>query len=396
MSSPVPIRVPRRAGASRSDKSPAAAVVRPCSEDDIPAVAALFGRVYPQYRWASQPACVSYFREIFFNNPWRHLDLPSWLAEEQGEVVGFLGVVPRPMWLDGHAVRVAVSCQFMVDPERRHSLTALHLLRRYLSGPQDIALTDGANDASRRVWQAAGGQLSPLYCLHWMRLLRPTRSLLHLISGQLPRLGLLAALGTPFAMLADAYAGRFTPLRLAPRLREEELDAAGLLAALDEISTAFALRPAYDLAALDWLLAQAREKTHHGTLQSRLLREGNGRLAGWFMYYLNSKISRVIQLGARPESAPAVVEHLFYHAWRRGAFAVEGRMEPRLLRVLGDRRCLFHDRDALTLVHARDRTMLDPLLRGDAFLTRLEAEWWTHFRSAPDDGAADAAPVTGC
>ena len=60
------------------------ATLRTFAENDIPAVAALFERVYPQRRWASQAACEAYFREILFNNPWRNLDLPSWVAEEDG------------------------------------------------------------------------------------------------------------------------------------------------------------------------------------------------------------------------------------------------------------------------------------------------------------------------
>lgn len=359
------------------------ATLRIFSEDDVPALAALFGRVYPENCWPSPAACESYFREIFFNNPWRDLGLPSWLAEENGRAVGFLGVLPRPMLLHGRPVRVAVSCQFMVDPDRRHSLTALQLLRKYMSGPQEIALTDGANDASGKLWQAAGGLLSPLYGLHWVRLLRPARSLLQLIATRRPGLGAIARFGAPLARLADACAARFAPLRLEPRLEEEELDAAGLLAALDEVSAGLALRPAYDLASLDWLLAQTRAKKHHGVLQSRLLREPNGRIAGWFLYYLNTGMSRVVQFGARQESARAVLEHLFHHAWCRGALALEGRMEPRFARALGDRHCFFHDRAAMTLMHARDPAVLDPLHRGDAFFTRLEAEWWMRFRDAP-------------
>lgn len=370
------------------------AMLRIFAEDDVPAAVALFGRVYPESRWPSDAACESYFREIFFNNPWRDLELPSWIAEENGCAVGFLGVVPRPMLLHGRRVRAAVTCQFMVDPDRRHSLIALQLLRKCMSGSQEISVADGANDASGRLWQAAGGLLSPLYGLHWVRPLRPTRSLLLWLASRRPQFAPVARLGTPFAALADACAARFTPLRLAPRLDEEELDAAALLATLDDVAKGLALRPAYDLTSLGWLLAQARAKKHHGVLQSGLLRERTGRIAGWFMYYLNRGVSRVVQIGARQDSAPAVVEHLFYHAWRHGALALEGRMEPRFARVLGERHCFFHDRAALTLIHARDPATLDPLHRGDAFFTRLEAEWWMRFRREPDHAAGGVVPET--
>jgi len=83
--------------------------LRTLAENDIPAVAALFGRVYPEHRWASQATCESYFREILFDNPWRDLQLPSWVAEENGRIAGFQAVMPRP----AHAIPRAP------DPRRR-------------------------------------------------------------------------------------------------------------------------------------------------------------------------------------------------------------------------------------------------------------------------------------
>ena len=71
------------------------ATLRILAENDIPAVAALFGRVYPEHRWTSQAVCESYFREML-DNPCRDLQLPSWVAEENGRIAGFQAVVPRP------------------------------------------------------------------------------------------------------------------------------------------------------------------------------------------------------------------------------------------------------------------------------------------------------------
>jgi hypothetical protein len=52
--------------------------VRPLATGDIPAVAQLFSRVYPEKRWTS--------------------------AAEGARAVGFIGVVPRPMRLRGRAL----------------------------------------------------------------------------------------------------------------------------------------------------------------------------------------------------------------------------------------------------------------------------------------------------
>src|SRR3990172_5472590 len=61
------------------------ATIRIFTENDVPAVAALFARVYPAHRWSSQLACESYFREILFDNPWRDPELPSWVADCDAE-----------------------------------------------------------------------------------------------------------------------------------------------------------------------------------------------------------------------------------------------------------------------------------------------------------------------
>ena len=110
---------------------------------------------------------------MLFNNPRRDPELPSWVAEEDGRISGFYAVMPRRMSLRGRPVRVAVGCQFMVDPHKRDSITALQLAKAFVSGPQDLTLADGANDLSRRMWMGIGGTVPLLYSLHWTRPLRP-------------------------------------------------------------------------------------------------------------------------------------------------------------------------------------------------------------------------------
>src|SRR5437879_10598200 len=157
------------------------ATIRIFTEDDVPGAAALFARVYPENRWSSQAALESYFREIVFDNPWRDPEVPSWVAEEDGRISGFYAVMPRRMSLRGRPLRVAVGCQFMVDPHKRDSLTALQMAKAFVSGPQDLTLADGANDLSRRMWMGIGGTASLLHSLHWTRPLRPARYLASLL-----------------------------------------------------------------------------------------------------------------------------------------------------------------------------------------------------------------------
>jgi hypothetical protein len=346
---------------------------RPFVAADAPGVAALQARVYPG-SWSSTAAYEAYLRELLLANPWLDAEIPSWVTEDAGRIVGFLGVMPRRMRLNGRALRAAVSCQLMVDPGSRGSFAAVDLLRRLFAGPQDLTIADGANDASRALWEASGGIASPLHSLHWVRLLRPAQGLLSLAGKRMRR---LQAVARPLAAALDACLalGRRQPEALDAC--EAPLDAAALHEAMKQVRAA--LRPDYEPASLQWLLSQAAAKRRHGELQGALVRDASGRTAGWFLYYLNGSISQVLQLGARPGAHGAVLEHLARHARGRGARALEGRMEPHLTVVLRGKRCIMQNRPVWTLLQARDPALLVPLLRGDAFFSRLDGEWWMRF-----------------
>lgn len=360
---------------------PGMAGIRRFEEQDLPGVARLFTRVYPRAGWASQADLEAYFREIFFGNPWMDPALPSWVAEEHAGIVGFIGVVPRPMRHNGRALRAAVVSQLMTDSEKRHGVAAARLLRKALNGPQDLLISDGANESSRRMWEALGGSTSTLYGLQWQRPLRPAQWALQMLARR--SLGAVSLVGAPVAALADAYLAGRAALGRRATLREEPLDTEGLLAALDELAAGVALRPQYDHRSLGWLLGQARAKRRHGELQSTLLRGTDGQVAGWFLYYLSRGTSRVLQLHARKGSEAAVLEGLLHHAWRCGAAAIEGRMEPRFALALSERRCIFRGRGVHALIHARDPAVLAALECGDAFFSRLEGEWWMRFMGEP-------------
>jgi hypothetical protein len=346
--------------------------LRPLVPRDAGALADLHARVHPKSTWRSGAAYASYALDMLFRNPWADAEIPSWAAEEKGRLVGLLGVVPRRMRHGERTLRVAVSCQLMIDPQKRASFVALELLRRLFAGPQDLTVADGANDASRGLWEASGGIASALHNLHWVWLLRPAQGLLQLAG---PRTRLIASIAKPVAALADACLGR---PKLHPGLREAPLEAA-MLCHIMQDQRAFTLRPDYDILSLEWLLAQAAAKRRHGELQSAIVHDHAGRVIGWFLYYLNDAVSQVLQIGARRGCLGMLLESLANHARTRGARALEGRMEPSLAAGLRGRRVIMRNSSVFTLLHARDQGVLVPFLRGDAFFSRLDGEWWMRF-----------------
>jgi hypothetical protein len=358
--------------------------IRPFEAKDAADVAALFKAVFPQNCWASTPELAAYLRQTLCDNPWRDDDIPSWVACEDGNPVGFLAVRPRPMLHGKRPIRAAVGCQYLVHPRQRRSLVAVQLLRRFFQGPQDISLADGANSLSARMWEPLGGTISPVHSLSWIRALRPAQSALRLarLKSGWPRT--VGSIGGPLAAMADTVAMRTPHFSFKRQLEEEDLDTKSFHAALTEHTARFPLRPLYDLPSLEWLLEQVAAKKRHGRLQARLLRDANGKMAGWFLYYLEEGgVSRVIQLAARHDRVRPTLEHLFQHASDRGAVALEGRMDPRFSEELGKMQCFFRNCGELTLLHSRDPALLAPLLSGNAFLTRLEGEWWLRFHGEP-------------
>jgi hypothetical protein len=350
--------------------------LRPLTEKDLPQVAdlyqAAFGRPIPNSS--------GFLRRVFFEQPWRDESLPSLAYEDSsGRVVACLGVMPRPMKFRGNAIRAAVGHHFIVERSKKGALAGVELARRFLRGPQDLALAEG-NEFSRRIWEFLGGNVCPLYSFGWTRALRPAQYALTFLKNRgLP----LAAAFTlkPACQAVDAtfdlvpqHAFRLR----SPNLLSDDLDGVTMLACLSAFASDRALQPVYDVPSLVWLVQTLNEKRHRGTLHTVIVRTAAGRPLGWYLYFLGiSGIAEVLQVGGRDETIRDVLHHLFYHAWQRGAVAATGPIDPRLCSILTDEHCAFHRPDnSSLLIHSPDQQILNAIHAGDAFLSRLEREWW--------------------
>jgi hypothetical protein len=114
-----------------------------------------------------------------------------------------------------------------------------------------------------------------------------------------------------------------------------------MLPHLLEIADGNALRPHYDARSLAWLLEQTARKTRHGRLRARAVHEG-ARLIGWYLYYARAgEVGEVLQVAAHDGSFGRVLQRLLADAYRQGATAVRGRLDPRHVQELSDRHCWF-------------------------------------------------------
>jgi hypothetical protein len=356
--------------------------VREFHQADIPAVADLWLRVFRGREGSASKALLDYFEEIFFKGPWLDPSLPSFVYEDDPHgIVGFLGVLPRRMTFGKQPVKVAVATQLAEDDNGRSAYAAVKLVKRFFAGPQDLSFSDGANEASERLWQASGGEVAVLYSLDWTRVLRP---------GQYARV-LLEPRQVPFAKILPPICLAFDTLVMRSRLgsywqpeavdsglMEEPTDEA-LLECVRQFSSDRALQPEYDLQGFRWLLKQAASKQMHGKLRKRIVREASGETAGWYLYYVKpGQVSEVLQFGGRPKAIRKVLSDLLADAWHHGAVAVSGEMEPRYVKELGKERCSFAWTGSV-LAQSRRPEILQSIQLGDAFLSRLEGEWWARF-----------------
>jgi hypothetical protein len=354
------------------------------TERDIPRVALLHRRVFGPGRVDVRDTTrqEAYLRRIFLGGAAGGSGIGSLVYEEEGQLVGFLGVVSRNMEWMGKPVVVALSSQFIVDRASRSGMVGLRLLKEYLAGPQDLSIADEANDTAKTLWESFGGKAAFFYSLSYTRPLHPSR---YLLAHVRQRKGwrAIAFSADPIARLCDAVAARLPWTRLVPPrsdARGERARPESLWTDLPRFCAAHPLRPALQLSDWTWMLHRAAEKVGCGELRQTIVKSHRNETLGWYLYYLNpGGISEVVQFVATRAAGRAVWNHMLHDAWQGGAVALSGRLEPGWMAMLAESRCFFH-RGPWTLVHAKKPELPHSFLEGTAFFSRLEGEWCLRYQ----------------
>jgi len=345
--------------------------VRAAEIADIPAIVGLRARTFQKTSHPSREAAEAYMRQVLFENPWREGALPSLIAEdEQGALCGFIGVLTRPMTIDGRSIRMAIVTQLMADPDKG-AMTGVLLLRSAMGGEQDFTFTDAANEASRRIWERLGGLTAQLYSTVWTLPLRPLRAAAIGWGPSWPA-RLARLLAKPATSFGDALCRRprLTGLDLEP------LDGATVASHLARVVPRHGLAPSYDAASFDWLLARVREQGSE--VLARAVRAG-GDLIGWYVQVPGPTQSNVLHLAALPGRHADVLRAARADAWQKGAVFLTQRYEPLAVDPWVATGARLERRGPWALLHARDPAVERAVLAGHAFLSRLEGEVWLNF-----------------
>jgi GNAT superfamily N-acetyltransferase len=148
--------------------------VRPLQDRDFPQLAVLHDRCFNRAIHKDRDSLLRQMRKVFQDNPWRDHGIDSLVWDDgSGRVLGFAGLLARPMRFRGNPLLAALSCQVMVAPEARGHGIAEALLRASTEGPQTLTYSDILNPAATAVWRRIGGTEIPELSLQWIRPIRP-------------------------------------------------------------------------------------------------------------------------------------------------------------------------------------------------------------------------------
>jgi hypothetical protein len=370
--------------------------IRPLERGDLPQVASLYEYVARSGSRTPPPGLAAYFDETFLDYPGADPEIPSLVyLDGDGRIAGFLGSNVRRLVFDGRPLRLGISGQLVTEPEVRNRAAGAFLIKEYISGPQDLTLTDTASETVRRIWEGLGGETSQLGCIGWVRLFRPWRFGGDFLARRRQRERLARAMRPLWTALdaASTTVARGTLRPPSPEGSAEDLTPRAITEHLPAIAKSFRLRPAYDEDFATWLLAALAAVRSRGRLVARLVRDPDGTVRGWYIYYLaGAGIAQVVQVVGHEREVGDTLDDLLHDACARGASGIQGRVEAHLREPLSRRRCVFHASGYLALLHSRDAGLLHAIQSGRALLTRLEGEWWMGHHLEPFGGTWSGAP----
>lgn len=317
------------------------------------------------------------FKEVCFNNPWYNDQVRSLVYEDSnGNIKGFLCVIPKHFVFEGLHIVVGVAQHLMVD---QVPMASLQLFKKFLSGPQDLSITDMAVDIGKPLWERLGGNTIYLHSIYWRK---PLRMLSFLSSMTLtgiyqkkcfyPVKSLLRVADNVMSKIPSSYVKFKNSSFLL-----DELDEKDFLSYIENFINGKSLRPIYNNKSISWLFSRLKNETRFGEFQKIKVLDPEGNLLGWFLYnLLKDGTSNVIQIVAYDHSMELVLKALFYDAFSKGAIELVGRLDPKYMKIYFNSRCLFMPGRNWMLAHSRNKNIINSLHNNDMFFTRLEGDLW--------------------
>ncbi|MGV8841115.1 MAG: hypothetical protein ACWA6X_12530 [Bauldia sp.] len=350
--------------------------IRTFGPDDVPAVAAMFQRTFRDRNVAAPASLAQHIGDVFLRHPWYDPEVASRVhVSDAGVVNGFIGILPLPLVLGDRKLRSGMAGSLMVDDPAKDPLAGARLLRSFLNGPQDISLSETANLLSQRMWEKLGGATITGLSLDWMRVFRPAGLAIDVAGERLKAV----RLGRPVAALCDSLArragGGFFRAAAPEGVSGTEVDAAGLLAALEAIPPGAGMRPQWTADVLAWVLGTAELKEQRGPIHRRVMTARGLTIGAAVFYGAPKSLAWVLHVAARPGAEPKVIEELLAHADAAGFAGIRGRVTPAIHETLLRGKAFLFRRGAF-VAHSREPALMAALADPAAVVTGLAGESW--------------------
>lgn len=360
--------------------------IRPLERSDLQNVANLLVRTFQGRKGDASPEMAGYLGQLLLDQPDKDPDIHSLVHEqEKGHITGFMGVFTQPMALGGKTLRAAIGNSLAVDRDAVDPMAGARLCRSFFQGPQDITISDRSNATSVSLWRGMGGDVLPLYSLDWLRVLRPmeaatfpVRRRLRLTEASLP---LVRGLDRLVAHLALRRGRDLTEVPRAPLrpkgLARRDVDAGALAPVIRTLVAEDSLHPVWSDAGLVAVLAQAGQKRELGETTMQVVTDASGRPVGAYIYYLAAHgMAQVLHVLSTKAMIGPVLDLMLLDAYERGAAAIGGRAQPRLIEALMDRQASFSSAYRCVF-RASDDDVLSAVREGRAVIGGLVGEFWT-------------------
>jgi predicted N-acetyltransferase YhbS len=349
--------------------------LRSLEPGDIPQIVALRRRVFSRSAQESDTALARYYHMLFFENPWRDERYPSLVQEgSAGEILGFVGSVPRPMLLGAERLTAVTATELMVAPEARGGLIGLKMLRRLFDGAQHLTYSDRSNEGGRVLYEGLGGSAALWYSLYWSVSLDGSQlSFDTALAGGRRNLA-VRAVRRASRLLDRLFRGSMTQKPLATR--DELLRPETVTSLMQRLAGKNTLVPEYDAHSFRWLIQRlAESRKFDRVVTAQVIQEGEA--IGFFVYVIRQgREVDVVQLAALPGREGLTLDHLIRHAIGNGGTVLRGRLDRRFALLISERGLPLTLGHPWTVVRSRRADVTAQLLNGNAFLSRLDAEWW--------------------
>ncbi|NKL02365.1 hypothetical protein GFM02_29950 [Rhizobium leguminosarum bv. viciae] len=354
--------------------------IRSLQPADIDQVATLYLDTFFRLGKKTSLDLMACLAEFYLSGPTADPEIPSLVhINDKGAISGFVGVNVVPMTFSDKRLRAAFCGALMVRGREQDPMAGARLLKAFLSGRQDLSLSETANTTSLEMSRALRGVAFASYSLEWMRILRPAAFACDMALRKSP----LRKWAVPVARGLDrlhewsGFAGGRIGKGVAQTTKAVKYVDAGTFADSIEILTShYQMRPHWPDRLLRHVVGEAFEKPLYGVPIAALVMAPNGSPIGAYLYHLREGgVGRVLQILALPGREGKVIDCLLADADERGAAGLRGRTHPILMEAMLGRRMLFANASN-TILFSHDEAIIDCFRRGKAFVNGLAGESW--------------------